>query len=446
MNGTADRIVGSYRWLPGLLVVLVFADAAVAQIDASRLEAAGIRRLEGRHLTLYTDLSADPAVDSLVDVFDQAYPQWCRYFGLDETTAPVWHMTGYLMSDRRRFESLEMVPPDLPEFRHGYSVGHELWLYDQPTDYYRRHLLLHEGTHGFMNTRLSGAGSPWYMESVAERLATHSLEQDRLNLRTFPDRREDVPMLARIALVQDAVAAGRRLQLDDVRGLPGRAFLHNEAYAWAWAAAAFLDGHPAYRDRFRQLIAHVRSPRFDAEFDRLFEVDRRQCELEWAMFVDTLVHGHDLDATAVDFTPGQTWQDQSRSVEVRADRGWQNTGLKLEAGRTYEIRAKGRYQVADEPRVWWCEPGGVSIRYVRGKPLGMLLAAVYFDDVSTTAPTPTPEDSTDGHVGDFLNPTPIGRQATLAATRGGTLYLRINDSPGELHDNAGTLQAEIVAR
>ena len=47
-------------------------------------------------------------------------------------------------------------------------MGAELWLHDQPTAYYRRHLLLHEGTHVFMASFLGGCGPGWYMEGTAE--------------------------------------------------------------------------------------------------------------------------------------------------------------------------------------------------------------------------------------------------------------------------------------
>ena len=86
---------------------------------------------------------------------------------------PAWRMTGFLMKDKARFAERGLLPGDLPPFAHGYSRGRNLWLYEQPSDYYRRHLLLHEGTHGFMNTILGGCGPPWYMEGMAELLGTH---------------------------------------------------------------------------------------------------------------------------------------------------------------------------------------------------------------------------------------------------------------------------------
>ena len=72
----------------------------------------------------------------------------------------------------------------------------------------------------------------------------------------------------------------------------------------------------------------------------------------------------------------QTADRRRSSRNVQADRGWQNTGIQLEAGKTYTLTASGQYQVADEPKPWISEPGGVSIRYIHGKPLGILLAAV----------------------------------------------------------------------
>ena len=62
------------------------------------------------------------------------------------------------------------------------------------------------------------------------------------------------------------------------------------------------------------------------------------------------------------------------TVSVAADRGWQSSGVRVDAGKSYRLRAAGRYQVADRPQPWPCEPGGVSIRYYRGRPLGILLA------------------------------------------------------------------------
>ncbi len=43
----------------------------------------------------------------------------------------------------------------------------------------------------------------------------------------------------------------------------------------------------------------------------------------------------------------------------------------------------------------------------------------------------------------MARPVPIGLRRELQFTESGTLFLRINESPAELADNAGQLQVEI---
>jgi len=196
-------------------------------------------------------------VDGLPQVFDQAVPQWADYFGISSEATKSWRMQGYLIKDRAPFEALHLMPRGTGEFRNGLSRGHELWLYEQPTPYYRRHLLLHEGTHGFMATQLGSCGPGWYMEGTAELLATHLLRPDtgRLTLRYLPHSRHEVPRLGRIKLVRDAFQEQRALPLVSVLSIDNRQHLENEAYAWCWAVARFLDDHPRYQARFRALKA-----------------------------------------------------------------------------------------------------------------------------------------------------------------------------------------------
>lgn len=407
----------------------------LAQADPAKLEAAGIRKLSGRHLTLFTDAPSNEQVDSLPRLFDLAYPEWCGYFDVRPPESPRWHIFGCLIRDKRRFESSGLFPADLPEFLHGYSVGSDLWLFDQESDYYRRHLLLHEGTHAFMNTVVGGTYWPWFSEGVAELLATHRIEDGQLTLAYFPASREDVPMLGRIKIIQDAKKANRLLRLGDVIDFEPRVFLTNDSYAWSWATAAFLDGNPNYRRRFRELIRETEAVgsgrRLEERFAQLFSGDWVQLRDEWELFVATLEHGHDLARTAIDFSPGRPLANGDNAVTVAVDRGWQNSGLVLEDGATFQLDASGRYQVDDEPQIWWCEPGGVSMRYYDGRPLGMLLAAV------------RSEKPADDEGNAFLHPVSVGLGTELTPNRSGTLYLKINDSAGELGDNRGSVQVKI---
>lgn len=402
------------------------------RVDEAKLPAAGIRKLVGKRLTLYTDLPPDPDVDSLPEVFDQAFPQWCAYFGKDPAGLSEWRITGVLMKDGTRFALQGLLPDELPLFDHGFCTGDKLWLYEQPSVYYRRHLLLHEGTHAFMLTVLGSCGPSWYMEGLAELLGTHRWQEGRLTLNYMPVSRHDALRWGRIKLVEDDFAARRAKRLSTIVERDWIGTSETDMYAWCWAAARFLDHHPRYQSRFRQLSALVGAADFSARFRQLFADDWAQLAEEWQVFVANLDYGYDVPRMALDFAPGRPMADTTARATVAADQGWQNSGIRLEAGTTYRLQASGRYQVADKPQVWWCEPGGVSIRYYRGRPLGILLAAVRPDQPLTAGPSP------------LIYPTVVGLGTTLTPRHSGTLYLRINDSAGELADNAGELTVEVL--
>lgn len=400
-------------------------------IDDKRALASGIRKIAGKRLTLYTDLPESRAVEDLPLAFDQAFAGWCEYFGLEPADFGDWSMRGFVIKERARFESAGLIPPDLPMFRNGHTRGHEFWMNYQTSDYYQQHLLLHEGTHGFMLTVLGGMGRPWYAEGMAELLATHRWHDGKLTMNRFPNTPDEVLRLGRIEIVQSDFDAGKARRLTGVFGYGDGAHQQNEAYGWCWAATAFLDGHPRYRDRFRKLHTFVRSRDFNQHVLETFRSDWDAVNEEWQVFVANIVHGYDFDRTAIDFTSGKQISGEVR-LKVAADRGWQNTGIALSADTLYKIRTRGKFQVDDEPRPWISEAGGVSIRYIQGRPLGMLLGVVRPEGFRADSPSA------------FLQPTAIGLEADLRPERTGTLYLKINDSAGELTDNAGSLEVEVL--
>jgi len=404
---------------------------------------------------LYTDLPTSPAVDTLPAIFDRAVPQWAQYFGIDPTLVADWRVRAFLIGDRAKFAAVGLLLPDDRSLVHGYATSSDVWVLDQPTDYYRRHLVLHEGTHAFMTKFLGGCGPGWYSEGMAELLATHRLEEKetgvfssdgnatnskankrlpspfllRLTLNVMPRDRREVPMLGRIKLVRDAVAAGQALTLAEVMAIDNHKQLTNEQYAWCWAAAKFLDSHPRYRERFRTLSKQVQDPKFDDLVRREFATDWEELLAEWQAYVATLDHGYDFERMAIRFERGTPLGRARRDVLIASDQGWQSSGVWLEAGKTYRVRARGRFQIAAEDGVAWpCEPGGVTIEYHDGRPLGMLLGAI------------VPEDANGAT---FARPLSIGLGCEIMPEVSGTLYLRVNDSAARLGDNRGTLTISI---
>ncbi len=440
MNRPGRQLV-HWVFLAILAVVVWPVCAAPPQpIDERRTESAGIRKLTSKHLVLFTDAPSSPAIDRLPEEFDKAVPQWAAYFGIDSAKTAHWQPRAFLVADERRFAALGLLPPGREGFENGISIDSQMWLRDQPTDYYRRHLLLHEGTHAFMNEFLGGGGPGWYMEGMAELLGTHRLDPktDELTLNIMPKSRDEVPMLGRIKLIDDARAAGRPLSLSAVMQLDGSQQLGVEAYAWCWAAAKFLDSHPRYRDRFRELRDSVKDRDFNNIVRKKFQNDWADLNAEWPAYIAALDYGYDHDRMAMDFKSHALINaGRDYLVSVAADRGWQSSGVKLEAGKSYEITATGRYQIAADrvdgaEKPWLCEPGGVTIDYHDGKPLGILLGAIDSQGQPAVGANPT-----------FANPVAIGLRATIKPTTSGTLYLRVNDSAASLGDNSGLLTVTI---
>lgn len=423
-----------------LLIVIFtlsgFADSASAQratkapasqrINEVRIGQAGIRKIVGRHLWIYTDLPGGNAVDELPLVFDQAVEQWAAYFHIPREQLADWRVRGYLIDDRERFATLGLLPEQNANFVNGYATGQELWLMRQPSAYYTRHLMLHEGTHALMLAHLGGTGPGWYMEGLAELLGTHRWEDGQLRLNIFPADKDAVPMWGRIALIRQAYDQRNALELGAVLQIQKNRALSTTEYAWSWALCKFLDSHPRYQEKFHDLRALVREPQFNLLFRKRFQREWDDLLVEWQAYVAALDYGYDTERMAMVHAENKL-VDGEHTTTIAADRGWQSTGWLLEPGKEYKLTAEGRYQIAYDNAPWPCEPNGVTLVYHQGNPLGMLLGALR----STAEPQFTPG-------------LKIGLGTTLKVEQPSVLYLRVNDAPNKLSNNQGTISIAIT--
>ena len=400
-------------------------------IDDTRAAIAGIRKLVGKHLTLYTDVPIGPKVDELPTMFDLAVPQWCQYFGLNPTLAAQWHITGFLMQDKTRFQTTGLMPGDLPPFPNGYQRGPYIWVYDQPDAFYSRHLVLHEGTHAFMALMLGSLGPPWYAEGMAELLGTHQWQNGQLTLGYFPKDKTETPGWGRIRIIRDELAAGRGMMPKSIMDYGPQAHLQNAPYGWCWGLSAFFDSHPLSRQAFHQMRRRLGSGDATGWLQQQLQDDWSALSEDWQIFVMDIHYGYDVARAAVVRKPATGLPSAGGSATIVADRGWQSTGLRLEQGVTYRLLAAGRYQIAETSEAWWCEPGGVTIRYYNGRPLGMLLGAVRDDTQPLKGLSP------------LVRPEPFGLQRTWTPQQGGTLYLKINESAADLWDNQGEITVQV---
>jgi hypothetical protein len=428
-----SRRLGQFAaFVAGLLTAGFVHAAGPRPLDVRRLEAAGLRVLEGKHVRLVTDLPSSAAVDELPAVFDAAVPEWRAYFEAPAARVSDAQWLGFLVKDREKFEALGLLPSERPDFPTGYARGAEFWLVDQSSDYYRRHLLLHEGTHSFMHTMLGGAGAPWYMEGMAELLGTHQWQDGKLTLGVMPRHRDDVPMWGRIKLIRDAVAADAAWPISRVLEVDNSRALDVDAYAWCWALSALLDGHPQFQERFRMLRTHVADPRFTERFKQAFAEDGRDLATEWQAFIAALDYGYDVPRMALVHAEAAPVEIASRRSRIEANRGWQSAGWILRGGQTYRVSASGRYKLHRDGEAWPCEPGGVTVDYYDGRPVGALLGALL----------PVEGSAADGDAS-FSEPMVIGLETTITPQRDAELYVRVSDDTVRVAKNTGNLRVHI---
>ena len=403
-----------------------------APLTTDEAKTFGLRRLDGKHVVLYTDLPSSPAVDGLPALYDLAVPQWCAYFGVDVQEVDGWKQAASLMSNKERFIRAGLLPRTMPPFLHGFQQGSQIWLYEQPTDYYRRHLLLHEGVHAFMNWRYGGCGPPWYMEGMAELLGTHRWRDGKLTIGYSPRDKEETPYWGRVRIVQDDYRAGRGLSVHDVLRYGPRAHLEVGPYGWSWAAARFFDQHPDYQKAFRGVgkMGRDNGPAFNESFVKRLGSQLNQVDIQWQVYVADLQYGYDVARNAISFPESQPLPGSGGEAAVDAERGWQSTAFRLQAGKSYRVTASGRFQIARDSKPWMAEANGITIRYHNRQPLGRLMAAV--EDWRKPA-TVTP----------LTRPQSIGLDGLITPERDGDLFLQLNDSPAERDDNAGRVQVRI---
>ena len=405
------------------------------RIDNERVAANGIRRLDGKHILLYTDVRDRGEIDELVAVFDQAVNQWCQYFSVEPNRAESWRMRCFLIEDRSRFKAAGLTPDDLPDFLAGYQRGHEIWIYLQLGNYYTRHLLLHEGTHAFMDWFLNGLGSAWYAEGIAELIGLHRWENGSLQLNYELRDRNEAEYWGRIKIIRREYGEGITMSLDDVLNIPQTDFREVRSYAWAWAACEFLAHHQNSQQVFATLFQTVNQPsnQFNATLKKSLQADWQILNRDWFLYISEMEYGYDIrKGRLFSATPIKT-DDGKSQFQIRADHAWQATSFRVKPGDRLRITCSSRFQVGKTDQPWPCEANGVTLEYYQGRPLGLLLAGVLG----------SADDSTKDGIAGLLKPFAVGQDSIIEISADGVLCLRINESPARMHDNQGVLEVVV---
>ncbi|WP_299468933.1 hypothetical protein [uncultured Gimesia sp.] len=404
-----------------------------------RLALLGIHCYESPRLKLYTDIDPELAA-TLPAVIDQAYPALGDYFGPlpPDREGTEFQVTGYIMQNRELFQKAGVILESLPKIINGRHLGAQFWIDAQSENYYQRHLMLHEYTHCY-SMIMENIGAPvWYLEGIAESMATHAIGKDgKIQFNVMPHNKDDFAGLGRISLIKEAVqTAPPKSMLEVMQFGPADFVNNNEAYAWSWALCQFFDKHPHYAKPFRELPRHMQGTQFSHKIQQLIDDDFSEINDAWLLFARNLLPGYDFERATIAFAPGLPIDpDASATATITSDHGWQSSGMHVDQGSTYELRAAGTFTLAEKPKPWESTANGISFRYFKGQPLGRLTMMI--------RPEPGASNPDQRSI---LQEYPLGANATWMATVSGTVYFRLNDAWNELADNQGSVTVTVIQK
>ncbi|QDT92930.1 hypothetical protein Pan161_46020 [Gimesia algae] len=404
-----------------------------------RLELLGIRCYESPRLKLYTDIDPQIAV-TLPPVIDQAYTALADYFGPlpPDREGTEFQVTGYIMQNRALFKEAGVILDSLPAIVNGRHQGAQFWMDAQSQPYYLRHLMLHEYTHCYSMIMGEISAPVWYLEGIAESMATHTMDSDgKIQFNVMPHNKNDFGGLGRITLIEEAVAqAPPKLIQEVMRSHPADYIFNNEAYAWSWALCQFFDKHPVYAKPFRELAHHMQGSEFPKKIQAMLGDDYAKVNDAWMLFARNLQPGYDSQNAAVTFSTGISLPPEtSATATVNSQQGWQSSGVRVTQGVVYEISATGRFTLAQEPKPWESTAEGISFQYFNGQPLGRLIIMLQPDlDMKLTYPNA------------IMKEYPVGANTSWMAPVSGTVYFRLNDAWNALADNSGAVEVTLLQK
>lgn len=395
-------------------------------------------QVEGKSIRLHTDLASVEEANRLVASFDAAVPQWVKFWDLPPNALQNWKVEACVIRDKAEFVRAGLIPLEVPDFPFGYALGNEVWVLAQQSEYYTRHLLLHEGVHSLAFFVFGGAGPTWFMEGTADLLATHSGSSAALKINQIPASREEVPYWGRFKRIKQLRDEAKVPTLETVMRYQPNLKGDVGTYSWSWAATMLLHSYPDYREAF---FAAARDGDDGPAFNRKLRTSLAEqwpiVAARWRLMCHDLDYGFDWPRELVELSVSdRIWDGRPLSVKVAANRGWQSIGVRIPGGAKVQLTPSGQITLATTTRPWISEAPGVTVEYHRGRPLGQLLACVLPNATDQQAEYLPP-----------LDVQPITEGTTVEVPAFSWLLLRVNDSSGKLADNNGEYQLDIaVAR
>lgn len=362
------------------------------------------RLIRSRHFAFMTDVS-DREAQIILDKLEVMAELLTGYFG----RAPTGIVEGYIVEDLSVWpDGLLKEPQGVAKIREqaGVCFSTTLGRVRRATLYSCNDhgVIQHECTHGFCHMAFGSTGPTWLSEGVAEMGQYWKLDQQGVDVGPH--------------VVNYLRQAEPKRQLLHI-AVPGRTDAGGwQDYAWRWALCHLLANNPNYADRFKPLAVALMEKREGVSFRSVYGPVAKEVSFEYDQFLKVVDNGYRADLCAwpwqAKFAPLAA--NRRKAEKIKANYGWQASGVTLNKGISYDIAAVGTWKIA---------PGGLDLEadgddQDRGKLMGVL-----FKDY------------------ELSEPFPIGKLARFEAPADGQLFLRCQDEWHALADNEGEIEVHI---
>jgi hypothetical protein len=366
------------------------------------------RLVRSAHFAFLTDVS-DREAKIILDKLERMAGLLEKYFG----RGPTGPIEGFIVRDLASFPPGTLTEPEGVEkirARAGVCFNSRLGNLRKSTLYscVDHGVIQHECTHGFCHMTFGSTGPTWLAEGVAE-LGNYWKEGEA-------------------AVDVEPAVMGYLQRAEPKRGLleiavPGRTPSGSwQDYAWRWALCHMLANNPNYADRFKPLAIALMEGRPEASFESVYGPVAREVSFEYDQFLRHAGNGYRADLVA------WPWKARFRKPQgearikatVKAQAGWQASGLEVERAAAYMVESAGTWRTAaaGEP----CTAAG------DGTGRGRLEGAVLVENERGFA---------------LSESFPLGEVATFTAPAAGRLFLRCADDWTQLGDNDGGIDVAV---
>lgn len=273
----------------------------------------------------------------------------------------------------------------------------------------------HEAVHAYCGQTFGTTGPVWYSEGMAE--MGQYWHKDEFSKRGTVYQSVHVH-----DVVLEYLRESEPKSLNEI--VNGKEFTGDswQNYAWRWALCHLLANNPNYAAKFRPLGLALLKKELTS-FEAVYGDMADEIMFEYRFFLKHLAQGYRVDLCSWDWNRKFRAPKGSATVaaKIKADRGWQPSGVIVTEGVNYEYKAAGNWQTAkDGPSLSadGAESDGA------GRLMGVVMDAEKFA---------------------LGEPFELGADGSFKAPASGRLYLRCGDKWGELADNSGTLTIKLKA-